>query len=55
MYYFAIGLRNKEGKLDQLVGQALQHGDGRHIPGLGGVLTRVQVRGGELRERREER
>ena len=54
MYCFVIDLRNKEGKLDQLVGQARQHGDGPHIPGVGGVLSRVQVRGGELLGRREE-
>ena len=47
-YYYGADLVTAEGRLGQLVGQAQQYEDNAHISGLGGVLPRVRVRGGEL-------
>ena len=46
MYYYGVDLATAEGILD---GQAQQDGNSAHISGLDGVLSRVQVRSGELR------
>ena len=53
VYYYRADLATVEGRLDQLVGQAQQYGDSTHFSGLGGVLPRVRVRGGELLGRSE--